>query len=202
MNGNKKDVFMAKTLSKNELEIIKEEIRHLEWDENINWVIQINHGLRLPIKEKPKFRIETIYLNPCKECSIKNPLYKHKEWLERIYKNKKWNLNDSLIGKICRVNKTTIRKHRIKFKIKTKNKLHKGWFIDSKGYKQIMINGGKFIPEHILIMIQYLKNNLDTTLTKKYLVRVGYDYKLIDSAIVHHINYVKLNKRIEKFIYL
>jgi hypothetical protein len=99
------------------------------------------------------------------------------------------------------VNKTTIKRYRDKFGINTKKFNHKGWFIDKKGYKVIM-KGDSMIYEHVLFMIEYLKNNQNLPFAKKYLVKCGAIYKLRKGAIVHHKNHNNQDNRIENlFIY-
>ncbi|GAG95885.1 unnamed protein product, partial [marine sediment metagenome] len=83
------------------LEKIKEEIKKLDWKSTTeNWNITNNpnryvkHGI--------------ITLDPTKEPSRQNPLYRHKIWLQTVYNNTAWNLNGTKLGKICGVDQRTI----------------------------------------------------------------------------------------------
>jgi len=67
---------------------IKNKIRNFSW-ENVsrNWVIKYNN--------------KKLQLDSKKDPSNDNPLYIHKDWLNTVYNNESWNLNDSQIAEIC-----------------------------------------------------------------------------------------------------
>jgi hypothetical protein len=96
-----KEMHMTNKSSKDELDMIKEEIKEIKWSKDIDWIIKMNYGYKLPVKENPEFRIKIIKLNPCAGCSKENPLYANKKWLKYVYEYDRWNLNDNRIGKLC-----------------------------------------------------------------------------------------------------
>jgi len=51
------------------------------------------------------WRVERQFLNPNKSCSKGNPLYKHEEWLRKIYYDDDLNLS---IRKICKIGMTKL----------------------------------------------------------------------------------------------
>jgi len=85
-------------------EQIKEEIKSINWE-------AISNNWKLPTGE---------LLNPTKESSRTNPLYKHKKWLEYIYNNKKWRLSYKKIARITNISQTTIYYWRKKLEITKK----------------------------------------------------------------------------------
>jgi len=94
------------------LEKIKEEIKKINWKSNAeNWSITIRPN------QHAKYSLP---LDPTKDVSKENPLYKHKQWLKTVYNNQSWNLTNTKLGKICGVEHGTIAKWRKKFHIPTK----------------------------------------------------------------------------------
>ena len=96
-----------------ELEEIKTRIKNIEWD-----LISNDWTLRYQPNQYSEYK--TIKLNPKKNCSKRNPLYRKKEWLERIYHDKELQLDDQSIGQICGIHKSSICKWRKKHGIPTK----------------------------------------------------------------------------------
>lgn len=96
---------------------IKEEVKSINWEAiSLNW--------KLPTGE---------ILDPTKECSRTNPLYKHKNWLEYIYNNNKWRLTDEKIARITNTSQTTINSWRKKLQIKTRDtQVKQKLFFDGK----------------------------------------------------------------------
>ena len=86
-------------------ERIKEEIRSINWS-------TISQNWNLPTGE---------VLIPTKKSSRTNPLYKHKAWLECVYKNIEWGLSDKKIARITNTSLTIINYWRKKLKIQTKD---------------------------------------------------------------------------------
>ena len=87
------------------LEKIKEEIKKLDWKSTAeNW----------NITNKPNRYIKhnKIALDPTKDPSRQNPLYRHKTWFQTVYNNPTWNLNGIKLGKICGVDQGTISRWR------------------------------------------------------------------------------------------
>lgn len=174
-----------KFLTKNDLENIKEKIKNLDWYEISNqWVIRY---------QKDGFsKKQSIILNPYEDCSEKNPLYRHKEWLNYLYTNLE--LSDPTIGKICNLSGSTIHKWRNILKINAKEFEYRRE--NSHGYI-ILLMPPEYRPpylnylesdrilraEHIVVMENYLKENLE--LSKIYLIDGKY---LKPECEVHHIN--------------
>ena len=62
---------------------IRDELKKIDWDKiSKEWEITV---------ELNQNAIKTIVLDPAKDCSKKNPLYKHKKWLETVYYNEELN---------------------------------------------------------------------------------------------------------------
>ena len=59
-------------------------------------------------------------LDPTKESSQENPLYKHKDWFKTIYNNEKWGLSEHKIARLTNTSNTTINYWRNKLKIPIK----------------------------------------------------------------------------------
>jgi hypothetical protein len=84
---------------------IKKEIKTYKWqDVTNNW--------KLPSGQ---------LLNPTKECSRENPLYKHEKWLKTIYYNEGWCLSDEKIARLTNSSQSTINLWRKRHQIKTKD---------------------------------------------------------------------------------
>ena len=101
IGGRKPNFYKLNPIEKR----IKEEIMAFDWRNfSQNW--------KLPSGE---------VLDPTKESSIINPLYKHKYWLKTVYSNKNWNLSDPKIARLTNTSKTTINYWRNKLQINVKN---------------------------------------------------------------------------------
>lgn len=172
---------------------IKEKIRLINWREiSSDWVIST-----------PNYEI---MLDPTKDCSEMNPLYRHKEWLSYLY----YDLDLSLrkIGEICGAHHKTISRWLKKHKLAIKED-KKEW-IDKRGghkkiyapesyyhpdYKPINRGNGRYVLEkHRYIIENYLKKNPQLKISKKFLIKGKY---LGRDCIIHHINYDKIDNRIE-----
>jgi len=90
------------------LEKAKEEMKQIDWKSvSENWTVKVSAN-------------KEITLNPYALPSKENPLYIHKEWLQTVYNQKNWNLNDNKLSTISGVSNTTIYKWRRKLNIPTK----------------------------------------------------------------------------------
>ncbi len=89
---------------------IKEYLKNLDW-ENLtnNWTLLHREHHTHPYKE--------ILLDPHKDPSNENPLWKHEIWLKRVYADENYNFSDSLISRITGIARDTVRKYRRKFNI-------------------------------------------------------------------------------------
>lgn len=83
---------------------IKSEIMKFDWQ-------KVSKNWRLPSGE---------LLDPTRESSRTNPLYKHKDWLSTVYNKKDWGLSDTKIARITNSSNTNINYWRNKFKIPVK----------------------------------------------------------------------------------
>ena len=83
------------------LEKIKEEIKNLDWKSiSDNWSITTH----------PNQYAKS--LDPTKNPSLENPLYRNKEWLNKVYNDKNWNLSDKKIANLCGVSQPLITRWR------------------------------------------------------------------------------------------
>ena len=73
--------------------VLKEKIKNFEWD-------KISDDWRVKYLPRKGAEYETILIDPKQDCSRKNPLYIHKEWLERIYNDEELKLTDLTIAQI------------------------------------------------------------------------------------------------------
>lgn len=60
-------------------------------------------------------------LDPTKESSQNNPLYKHKNWFKTVYNNNMWGLSETKIARLTNTSNTTINYWRNKLQIPLKN---------------------------------------------------------------------------------
>jgi len=94
-------------------EQIRKEIKKIDWKSiSENWNIA-----NIPNRYVKQRKIA---LDPTKDPSIQNPLYKHKQWLQTLYNNPDWNLTGTKLGKICGVDQGTISRWRKKLQIPIK----------------------------------------------------------------------------------
>ena len=94
-------------------EQIRKEIKKIDWKSiSENWNITNNPNRY--VKQRK------IALDPTKDPSIQNPLYKHKQWLQTLYNNPDWNLTGTKLGKICGIDQSIISRWRKKLQIPIK----------------------------------------------------------------------------------
>ncbi len=180
------------------ISILKRKIRDIDWEEvSDDWVVD-------KIINKFTKMTKSIKLNPYKDCDKdSNPLYMHKEWLEKLYKG--LGLSDRKIGKICGISHWTIGDWRKRLKIETRET--KDYYITKQGYKMILMpldykhpqrkttsSGKQWILEHRLVMENFLSQNPHLEVSKKYLIEGKY---LKSGTEIHHINQDRLDNRIE-----
>ena len=183
-----------------EIQRIKEEIRNINWEDiTKDWTIYYRRNKNSEDK--------IIQLDPKQDSSAINPLYKHKDWLKQIYNDENLNLNDTIIGEMCGVHKSTIGKWRKIHDIPTKLR-GSGQWIDKHGYVRMYMpedykhpelmshrGEGKFIRfEHAVVMERYLSDHPELEWSKKYLIDEKY---LKKGTIIHHINYIHQDNKIE-----
>ncbi len=175
-------------------ERIKEYIKNLEWVEEFpDWTI-IDRRTGNPIN-----------LDPTQDCSKKNPLYKSEKWLNRIYNDDRLDLSDRKIGELYNLSHKTIGNWRKKLDIPTKAEI--GRYINDKGYVELYMpkdyrhpeltqnsSGRIRRKEHDVVMENYLKENPESDISKKYLIDGKY---LKSECEVHHINHIPNDNRLE-----
>ena len=183
------------------LEKIKEEIKNVDW-KNIseNWSITTRSNQYAEYRK--------VSLDPTKEVSKENPLYRHKEWLKKIYNNKNWKLNDRDIANLCGVDPSVIGKWRKKHQI-SRNLQGEGRWTDKRSGKVYVRvprdynhpelsksprNKSVYKLEHIYNIEKYLSRHPELELSKKYLAA---DKHLRTGTEVHHINQIGNDNRIK-----
>ena len=173
---------------------------------NINWE-NITEDWTINYQRNQNSEENIIHLDPKQDNSATNPLYKHKEWLKRIYNDQNLNLNDTKIGEICILYKSTIGRWRRIHNIPIKPRSSRQW-VDNKGYTRMYMSEdyhhpelmshrgeGKFIRfEHAVVMEQFLSEHPELDWSKKYLIDGKY---LKKGTIIHHINYIHHDNRID-----
>lgn len=94
-----------------DLETIKEYLRKIEWKSSSNnWIVLHREHHTYPYKE--------ILLDPHKDPSNENPLWKHEIWLKRVYSDENYNFSDNIISRITGISRITVKKYRLKFNIR------------------------------------------------------------------------------------
>ncbi len=197
---------VKKINKKNELnfEIIKEKIKKIDW-KNIseNWEIKIP----LP----PKYdNFKEITLNPTRDCSENNPLYRHKKWFERIYNDKRFLLSDAKIASMYNLTREKIRYWRQRVhKIKGRKEWGANRIIDKrsgriwirvpKNYDNPVVKKEdgthrRIMMEHRYLMEQYLAKHPEWEISRKVLIDEKY---LKQECQVHHINLNYQDNRLE-----
>lgn len=193
--------YSTTNIKKLNLEEIKKEIKNVDWESISNdWSITTRPNQYAEYKKIP--------LDPTKEISKENPLYRHKEWLNKVYNNKKWKLNDKDIAKLCGVYPTVIGKWRKKHQISTKLQGEGKWIDKRSGKVYVRVPRDNNNPrltdnsrsksvyklEHIHNMEVHLSRHPKLEISKKFLV----DGKYLKPGIeVHHINQNGRNNRIK-----
>ncbi len=184
-----------------ELNLVKDEIKKLDWNKiSNNWNVKI---------KKNQFEETTITVNPYKNCSEQNPLYRHKLWIQTIIKNEKFNLTDSRLGELCGISKDKARYWRERVhEIEGKKTWGYDRIVDKsdgriwvkvpKNYENPIVNKEdnhrKFMLEHRYIMETYLRNHPELNISRKCLKDGKY---LKSESQVHHINLNFQDNRIE-----
>lgn len=116
-----------------------------------------------------------VNLNPFQDCSPENPLYMHKEWVEKIYFDKDFQMTDEKFAKLCNITKNAAYYWRKKkHNIKGKDEWGEGRWIDNRSgriyirvpkdynHPQLKLEKGRkrfYRPEHIYKMEKYLSEH-------------------------------------------
>lgn len=174
-----------------EISIIKNKLRTIDWSGVSNcWQVRYRKN------QYDKYKI--IELDPYKECSKSNPLYQHKDWIERVYNDESFDMSDEKLAKLCNISKDTANYWRKKkLGITGKKEWGKGRWIDNRSRRVFvkisddynhpqLKNDRNYRPEHIYIMEQYLAEHPELDISKKYLINGKY---LKIECEVHHVNF-------------
>jgi len=148
--------------------------------------------------------VRRISLNPYSYCSELNRLYTHKDWVETLFNDERFNMTDERLSKICGIKQSKARWWRRKHNIKG---VEEGYGVD-----RIIVNGYVWlknpkdyfnpyaqyrenrIQEHRYIMEKFLVENSHLKIAKECLIDGKY---LNPKCIVHHINFDTLDNRLD-----
>ncbi|MHA2184960.1 MAG: hypothetical protein ACXAAI_08165 [Promethearchaeota archaeon] len=178
-------------MKKDEISIIKIKLRTIDWSDVSNcWQVRYRKN------QYDNYKI--IELDPYKECSRNNPLYQHKDWIDRVYNDESFDMSDEKLAKLCNISKDTANYWRKKKHcIIGRKEWGKGRWIDNRSGRVFvkipddynhpqLKNDRNYRPEHIYIMEQYLANNPELDISRTYLINGRY---LKIECEVHHINF-------------
>ena len=183
-----------------DINLVKEEIKKIDWNSISNdWSIQV----------KKNQLQKTVKVDPTQNCSEDNPLHHHKEWLQRIVKDNRFNLTDSRLAKLCGFSRDTARYwrervHGIKGKTewgyerRVDDKDGRIWIKVPKDYANPVVQKDdhhrRIMLEHRYVIEQHLAKHPELEISKKCLIDEKY---LKTEAQVHHINLNYQDNRIE-----
>jgi hypothetical protein len=181
---------------------LKEQIKRIDWDSvSDDWIIEY--------RPRKNASVRRIFLDPYSDCTPENPLYLHKQWLERLYYDNELNLNYSLLSKLCNFKNRGIEYWFSKFNIpkKSTQRLSSSGYITCimpETYKHPQIkpqpSGKTLLHKHRYIMELYLRDHPNLEISKKALLNGLY---LRSNCVVHHINFIKTDIRLKNlWLYL
>ena len=181
-----------------DLNLVKEEVKKINWKEiSDDWIVKIRENQ--PSEKE-------ILLDPYSNCSDKNPLYLHKNWVDHLVHHKKFNLTQRRLAKLCGVDRGVIYywskvKHNINMENekrgfgKIQHSANRIWMRVPEGCKNPTVKNNKgWMYEHRYIMERYLVKHPELDLSKRYLIDGKY---LNPECKVHHINFDSLDNRLE-----
>jgi hypothetical protein len=181
-----------------DIHLVKEEIKKINWKEiSDDWNVKIH---------KKQHSEKKLLLDPYSDCSDKNPLYLHKEWVERLVHDKKFNLTQRRLARLCDVDRGVIFYwSKVKHNINMENEKRgfgkrisssgRVWMKVSEGYGNPIAKKNKgWMYEHRNILERYLTEHPKLDWSKKYLINGKY---LKSDCLVHHINFDPLDNRLE-----
>ena len=183
-----------------EIEELRNKIRNIDWEKiSSDWIIEYQARYSEPLIK--------LLLNPKKDCSKEvNPLFRQSDWLGYLYNEIA--LSYRQIAEICNVDKGTIIYWAKKHGIPKREELGKEW-IDKRGYINIYAPEGYFHPEltpvdrgegryklmkHRYVIEKFLLQHPKLEISKKCMIEGKY---LKSNSVVHHVNFNKLDNRIE-----
>ena len=183
---------------------IKSEVKTLDWDKNPNdWTVWKNSN---------QYEEVRMTVNPYQDCSKENPLYRNKFWVETIVREKRYNLTDPRLAKVCGTSERSAyrwrwEKHQIPTyyerwgKIRTIRRSETAgdriWIKIPNDYKNpfaTKLSRQDIMPEHRYVIENYLAKHPELEISQKSLLDGKY---LKPEYIVHHINLDTLDNRRE-----
>ncbi len=183
---------------------IKREIKTLDWDKNPNdWTVWKNSN------QHGEGRMT---VDPYQDCSKGNSLYRNKLWVEEIIKDKRYNLTDPRLAKVCGISGSTAYKWRwnhhkiptyykrwgkIRGIIRDKRNGDHIWIKIPNDYKNPFarkLSRQNVMAEHRFVMENYLAKHPELEISQKSLFNGKF---LKPEYIVHHINLDTLDNRRE-----
>ncbi len=181
-----------------DINLVREDIKKINWKElSDDWIAKIG---------KNQHSEKEILLDPYSDCSDENPLYLHKHWVDRLVHDKKFNLTQRRLAKLCGVDRGVIYywskvKHNINMENekrgfgKYQHSAGRIWMRIPEDYGNPIAKKNKgWLYEHRYILERYLAENPELDWSKKYLIDGKY---LRSECIVHHINFDPLDNRLE-----
>lgn len=176
------------------IENVKEDIKNIDWEEiSSNWIVQRRQNQFTPY--------ETLILNPYVDCSENNPLYMHKDWLQTIVNEEKYNLSDSRLGELCSITKDVARYWRRTLIVSRGRNWGFSHFINADGRvwikpknynNPIALNNGGYVLEHRFNVERDLNSQIGSELARRCLDSQGF---LRTDIIIHHIDFDPSNNQ-------
>jgi len=188
------------------IEEIRQEIKKIDWTKfSVNW--DLEHGGWNNQFGKRESGI--LKLDPYSDCSLQNPLYKHKQWVERIINDTRFNMTDLRFAELCNISESTAYSwrwekfnihmlNRGQYRLIVDNEIHRGVFIKlpdsyNNPYAIEKVNSNA-MPEHRYIIERYFSQKIISQKYSEYLLDNKY---LKPEYDVHHINLDPFDNRIE-----
>ncbi len=191
-----------------DIDEIRDEIKKLNWERiSQNWNVKKHHFYN---RHQDNYSSIQTKLNPYEDCNKDlNPLYMHKDWVEEIVNDPRFNLTDSRLGALCGISSVNAQYWRNRVhKILTKHtKMGVPKTLDSDGYIRIKIPKSyknpfarklkmpyDVIREHRYNAERHLVKSSNLRLKSECLADEKY---LLPECKVHHINLDRLDNSIK-----
>ncbi len=183
------------------IDLVNQEIKKIEWEK-----IADDWNVKADINKRGE---KIITLDPYKDCSEINPLYRNRDWVKRLVNDKKFNLTDSRLGELCGISRDKARYWRDKVhNIKGKSDWGYDRIIDKSDgriwirvpsdYGNPVVNKidhqRRYMLEHRYVMEQHLAQKSELEILNRVLIDGKY---LKSECQVHHINLDYQDNRIE-----
>ena len=181
-----------KPINYKDINLVRKEIKKIDWNSISNdWSVQV---------KKNQFVQKTVKVDPTQNCSEYNPLHHHKEWLQRIVGDNRFNLTDSRLAKLCGFTRDTARywrerAHDIKGKTEWgyERRIDESdgriWIKVPKDYGNPVVqkedHHRRIMLEHRYVIEQHLAKHPELEISKTCLIDGQY---LKPEAHIHHVN--------------